>query len=315
MKKVLVLVRLQGAKLPESVLYAISAGQKLGEVSILLAGNQVEKALNEARFIKGIKKLWWIEDQKYEAGVAEDWQILVESLNKHYEVILTVADSFAKSLLPRLAARFKNPFVANVVDIVDDNTFVHPIYTGSVLEILRVKSKEFILTVRPSAFNKATKDSQQVIAKEVKVSKQQVLSDWQGKASGESAKDVASAKTVVAGGRGLKTKENFHALLQPLADVLHAAIGASRAVVEADFIGNEAQIGQTGKIIAPDLYIGVGISGALQHISGIQESKVIVAINKDPEAPLFAISDYILVADADEAIPRLTELIREKNSR
>lgn len=205
--------------------------------------------------------------------------------------------------------------MANVIDIVDNNTFVHPTYTGNVLETLRVESKKFILTVRPTAFNKAIKGVEAVMVKEIKAPTQQTLSQWQGKASGGGTKDIASAKTVVAGGKGLKTKENFYALLQPLADALQAAIGASRAVVEANFIGNEAQIGQTGKVIAPDLYIGVGISGAVQHISGIQESKVIVAINKDPEAPIFAIADYVLVADANEAVPRLTELISEKNSR
>ncbi|XP_065909118.1 probable electron transfer flavoprotein subunit alpha, mitochondrial [Dysidea avara] len=290
---------------------AISAAQKLGhEISTLVVGEDCGKVAEELSTADGVAKLLVAQDAVFKGFLPEAITPLILEAQKQFNFshILAGATAFGKSLLPRVAGKLDVAAISDVIDIESDNTFVRTIYAGNA--VLRVQSTDpiKIVTVRGSAFAASSESGGN--ASTETAPKVDVVNDKSSWVSQELSKsdrpELTSAGKVVSGGRGMKSGENFE-LLYKLADKLGAAVGASRAAVDAGYVPNDMQVGQTGKIVAPDLYVAVGISGAIQHLAGMKDSKVIVAINKDPEAPIFQVADYGLVADLFKAVPEMIE--------
>jgi electron transfer flavoprotein alpha subunit len=275
------------------------------EVDILVAGAHCAAVAASAAAIQGVSKVLLADNENYAQQLAEPVAGLVLSLAGAYGAVLAAASTTGKNFLPRVAAKLDVAQISEVSAIVDRSTFVRPIYAGNALATVKSADAIKVLTVRASSFEPAAVGgSAPVEAVAFVVDQQQ--SRFVGETLTKSARpDLGAARIVISGGRGLGSAENFK-LLDPLADKLGAAIGASRAAVDAGYVRNELQVGQTGRVVAPDLYIAIGISGAIQHLAGMKDSKVIVAINKDAEAPIFQVADYGLVADLFEAIPQLT---------
>ncbi|MGR2769549.1 electron transfer flavoprotein subunit alpha/FixB family protein [Photobacterium ganghwense] len=287
-----------------------AAGSLSGGIDVLIAGFQCQKVAEQASRIAGVQRVLVADSTVYEHQLAENLSALVAEIGGKYTHIVAAATTFGKNLLPRVAALLDVGMLSDVIAIESDDTVVRPIYAGNALA--RVKSNDAvkILTVRGSAFDTASERSEgtaEIASLDIEIAND--VSRFVGRESADSARpELSAARIVVSGGRGLGNKENF-ALIEKLADKLGAAIGASRAAVDAGFVSNDLQVGQTGKIVAPDLYIAVGISGAIQHLAGMKDSKVIVAINSDPEAPIFDIADYGLVGDLFEILPQLIDAV------
>lgn len=287
-----------------------AAGSLSGGIDVLVAGVHCQKVAEQASRIAGVQRVLVADSTVYEHQLAENLSALVAEIGGKYTHIVAAATTFGKNLLPRVAALLDVGMLSDVIAIESDDTVVRPIYAGNALA--RVKSNDAvkILTVRGSAFDTAAERSEgtaEIASLDIEISND--VSRFVGRESADSARpELSAARIVVSGGRGLGNKENF-ALIEKLADKLGAAIGASRAAVDAGFVSNDLQVGQTGKIVAPDLYIAVGISGAIQHLAGMKDSKVIVAINSDPEAPIFDIADYGLVGDLFEILPQLIDAV------
>lgn len=287
-----------------------AAGSFSGGIDVLIAGFQCQKVAEQASRIAGVQRVLVADSTVYEHQLAENLSALVAEIGGKYTHIVAAATTFGKNLLPRVAALLDVGMLSDVIAIESDDTVVRPIYAGNALA--RVKSNDAvkILTVRGSAFDTASERSEgtaEIASLDIEIANN--VSRFVGRESADSARpELSAARIVVSGGRGLGNKENF-ALIEKLADKLGAAIGASRAAVDAGFVSNDLQVGQTGKIVAPDLYIAVGISGAIQHLAGMKDSKVIVAINSDPEAPIFDIADYGLVGDLFEILPQLIDAV------
>ncbi len=284
----------------------LTAAAKIGgDVDILVAGKDVEGPAAEAAKLSGVRKVLTAKSDALGQGIAEAYQALVVPLMANYDALLVPATAQGKNIAPRIAARLDVAQVSDVVAVISADTFTHPIYAGNALETVQSSDPKKVLTVRASAFADAVTGGSAKIesidagagaAGTKFVSDEMVKSD---------RPELAGAKIVVSGGRALGSAEEFHAVIEPLADKLGAAVGASRAAVDAGYAPNDYQVGQTGKVVAPDLYLAIGISGAIQHLAGMKDSKVIAAINKDPDAPIFAIADYGLVADYKTAVPEL----------
>lgn len=287
-----------------------AAGSLSGGIDVLIAGFQCQKVAEQASRIAGVQRVLVADSTVYEHQLAENLSALVAEIGGKYTHIVAAATTFGKNLLPRVAALLDVGMLSDVIAIESDDTVVRPIYAGNALA--RVKSNDAvkILTVRGSAFDTASERSEgtaEIASLDIEIAND--VSRFVGRESADSARpELSAARIVVSGGRGLGNKENF-ALIEKLADKLGAAIGASRAAVDAGFVSNDLQVGQTGKIVAPELYIAVGISGAIQHLAGMKDSKVIVAINSDPEAPIFDIADYGLVGDLFEILPQLIDAV------
>ncbi|MBV1842112.1 electron transfer flavoprotein subunit alpha/FixB family protein [Photobacterium ganghwense] len=287
-----------------------AAGSLSGGIDVLVAGVHCQKVAEQASRIAGVQRVLVADSTVYEHQLAENLSALVAEIVGKYTHIVAAATTFGKNLLPRVAALLDVGMLSDVIAIESDDTVVRPIYAGNALA--RVKSNDAvkILTVRGSAFDTASERSEgtaEIASLDIEIAND--VSRFVGRESADSARpELSAARIVVSGGRGLGNKENF-ALIEKLADKLGAAIGASRAAVDAGFVSNDLQVGQTGKIVAPDLYIAVGISGAIQHLAGMKDSKVIVAINSDPEAPIFDIADYGLVGDLFEILPQLIDAV------
>lgn len=287
-----------------------AAGSLSGGIDVLVAGVHCQKVAEQASRIAGVQRVLVADSTVYEHQLAENLSALVAEIGGKYTHIVAAATTFGKNLLPRVAALLDVGMLSDVIAIESDDTVVRPIYAGNALA--RVKSNDAvkILTVRGSAFDTASERSEgmaEIASLDIEIAND--VSRFVGRESADSARpELSAARIVVSGGRGLGNKENF-ALIEKLADKLGAAIGASRAAVDAGFVSNDLQVGQTGKIVAPDLYIAVGISGAIQHLAGMKDSKVIVAINSDPEAPIFDIADYGLVGDLFEILPQLIDAV------
>lgn len=287
-----------------------AAGSLSGGIDVLVAGVHCQKVAEQASRIAGVQRVLVADSTVYEHQLAENLSALVAEIGGKYTHIVAAATTFGKNLLPRVAALLDVGMLSDVIAIESDDTVVRPIYAGNALA--RVKSNDAvkILTVRGSAFDTASERSEgmaEIASLDIEIAND--VSRFAGRESANSARpELSAARIVVSGGRGLGNKENF-ALIEKLADKLGAAIGASRAAVDAGFVSNDLQVGQTGKIVAPDLYIAVGISGAIQHLAGMKDSKVIVAINSDPEAPIFDIADYGLVGDLFEILPQLIDAV------
>ena len=305
--KTLVIAEHDNQALKATTLAAISAAEKLGfPIEMAVIGHSCQSVVETARILKPVTKIIVADNVVYESQLAENVALVLQSLAADYSHIVAASSTFSKDLLPRLAGLLGFSMASDVVEILDPHTFVRPIYAGNALMTVKLSDPMTLLTVRSSAFHGAVETHStlaevQICDRVYPLSKINLVRRVESKSE---RPELGEAKVVVSGGRGLQSKENF-ALIEQLADKLHAAVGASRAAVDAGFVPNDYQVGQTGKVVAPDLYIAIGISGAIQHLAGMKDSKVIVAINKDPEAPIFQIADYALVGDLFQVIPEL----------
>ena len=308
---VLIIAEHDNQQLNPATLHAVSAAAKLGDVHVLVAGEAAGAVAEAARKISGVSKVLLAQAPHYAAGLAEELAPLVVQLAADYSSIGATATAFGKNLLPRVAALLDVQQVSDLTEVVDEKTFVRPIYAGNAFKTLRSKQDKLVLTFRATAFEAAAVEGSNAEIVEVAATPAQNLSRFISRELIQSDRpELTQAKVVVSGGRALGSAEQFKNIMEPLADSLGAAIGASRAAVDAEYAANDTQVGQTGKVVAPQLYIAVGISGAIQHTAGMQDSKVIVAINKDPDAPIFNIADYGLVGDLFEVVPQLTAALK-----
>ena len=311
---VLIVAEHNGEQLNAATLHAVAAAQQLGDIHILVAGSGCLKIAEQASQIEGVVQVLHADAPHLIENLAEEVAPLVASLAKPYSHIVFTATAVGKDLAPRIAALLDCSQISDLTEIVDSKTFIRPIYAGNAFITVQSDEEKLVLTVRSSAFPMAKNNGNNAVIQEVEPTSAQNLSRFISRELTQSNRpELTQARVVVSGGRALGSAEQFNQLLIPLADALgQAAIGASRAAVDAEYAPNDAQVGQTGKIVAPDLYIAVGISGAIQHIAGMQDSKVIVAINKDPDAQIFNIADLGLVADLFEAVPELTDALNKR---
>jgi electron transfer flavoprotein alpha subunit len=300
------------ANLKVSTRNTLTAAAKLGgEVDILIAGHNCQVAAQAAAGLAGVRKVLVTDAAHLADGLAENLANLTVQAVKagSYSHVLTPATTFGKNFLPRVAAMLDVAQISDIVSVVDANTFVRPIYAGNALCTVESRDSIKVISVRPSAFEAAADGGSAAVEAVTPPADTGTTKLVSRELSVSARPELGAAKVIVSGGRGLGSGDKYRELLEPLADKLGAALGASRAAVDAGFVPNDFQVGQTGKIVAPQLYIAVGISGAIQHLAGMKESKVIVAINKDPDAPIFQVADYGLVADLFEAVPKLTASI------
>ncbi len=307
---ILVIAEHDNASLKGATLNTVTAATKLGsELHVLVAGNNCGAAASAAAKITGVQKVLVADAAQYADQTAENMAALIHSLAGAYSHILAPATSNGKNTLPRVAALLDVAQISDIVAVNDANTFVRPIYAGNAMATVQSADAIKVITVRTTTFDAAAEGGAAPV-ENIAAGPDLAKTKLAGRELSRSERpELGAAKIVVSGGRGMGSGENYHKLLEPLADKLGAALGASRAAVDAGFVPNDYQVGQTGKIVAPQLYIAVGISGAIQHLAGMKESKVIVAINKDPDAPIFQIADYSLVADLFQAVPELTNAI------
>ena len=290
----------------DQVAKALTAVMALGPVTVLVAGPDATAAAAAAATLDGVAKVLLAEDAAYAHGLAEPTAALIVSLAGDYEHIVAASGALSKSVLPRVAALLDVMVTSEVLAVHDGSTFDRPIYAGNAIQTVRTSDAKKVMTIRTATFDAVGKGGNAPVEK-VSASVDGSLSAWvEDKVASSDRLELTSAGIVVSGGRGVGSQADF-ALIEKLADKLNAAVGASRAAVDSGYAPNDWQVGQTGKVVAPDLYVAVGISGAIQHLAGMKDSKVIVAINKDEEAPIFRVADYGLVADLFTAIPELIE--------
>ncbi|XP_029909210.1 electron transfer flavoprotein subunit alpha, mitochondrial [Myripristis murdjan] len=310
----LVVAEHNNEKLTPITLSAITAANKLGgEVACLVAGTDCSKVAEEISKVHGVKKVLVAQHASYKGALPEELTPLVLATQQQFNFthICAGASAFGKNLLPRVAAKLDVAPISDIIEIKSPDTFVRTIYAGNALSTVKCNENIKIFTVRGTSFEPAPVEGGSATSEDVAASTPLGLSEWLEQSLTKSDRpELTSAKVVVSGGRGLKSGDNFK-LLYDLADKMNAAVGASRAAVDAGYVPNDMQVGQTGKIVAPELYIAVGISGAIQHLAGMKDSKTIVAINKDPEAPIFQVADYGLVADLFKAVPEMTEALNK----
>jgi electron transfer flavoprotein alpha subunit len=309
---VLVVAAHDGKTVRANVANAVAAATQIGgDVHVLVAGSGADGAAQSAAAIAGVAKVLQAEDAAYANWMAEDVAALVVKLAAGYGHVVMAADNVGKNLMPRVAALLDVAQVSEAIQIVSPDTFVRPIYAGNAMATVQSTDKIKVVTVRPTNFKAAAGGGSAAIEK-IGGAGSAGLSSYVGAEISKSERpELTSAKIVVSGGRGLASGENFK-MLETLADKLGAGLGASRAAVDAGYVPNDYQVGQTGKVVAPDLYIAIGISGAIQHLAGMKDSKTIVAINKDEEAPIFQVADYGIVGDLFQIVPELTAAIEKK---
>ncbi len=304
---VLVVAEHDNETLKPATLNAVTAGLALGEVHVLVAGSGCRAVAEAAARIAGVDKVLLGDDAAYAHPLAEALTPLLVDLAATHDVLMAPATTTGKNILPRVAALLDVAQISDICGIEDAETFVRPIYAGNALATVRSADPIKVITVRGTAFDAAADSGGTAAIEEIATTGGQNLSRFVGQELTRSERpELTAARVVVSGGRGMGSGDNFK-LLEAVADRLGAAVGASRAAVDSGFVSNDLQVGQTGKIVAPDLYVAVGISGAIQHLAGMKDSKVIVAINKDEEAPIFQVADYGLVMDLFEALPQLAD--------
>ena len=310
---VLVLAEIDENGVVPQTLNAVTAAAAIdSDVHVLVAGEGCGAHAEAAAKIAGVAKVLKADDAAYAAGLAENVAALVQSLAGGYSHLVVGATSFGKNVMPRVAALLDVQQISEITEVKDADTFVRPIYAGNALATVKSSDGVKAITVRATAFEAAATEGGSAAVEDVAAAGDAGLSSFLGRELTKSERpELTQAGVIVSGGRGMGSGENF-AILEALADKLGAAVGASRAAVDAGFVPNDYQVGQTGKVVAPELYIAVGISGAIQHLAGMKDSKVIVAINKDEEAPIFQVADYGLVADLFKAIPELTEELEKR---
>jgi len=305
---VLVLVEHDGKSIKDATLAAVTAAGKLGDVHALVAGSNVGNIGDGAAKIGGVSKVLVADAPHLDHELAENLAPVAAKLMDGYDAFVAPATTFGKNVAPRVAALIDVMQVSDVVAIEDASTFVRPIYAGNAIATVKSKDGKKVITVRGTAFDKAPADGGNASVEQVDAGQPAGSSEFVSMDASESERpELTCAKVIVSGGRAFGSSEQFHSLLDPLADKLGAAVGASRAAVDAGYAPNDYQVGQTGKIVAPEVYIAIGISGAIQHLAGMKDSKVIVAINKDEEAPIFQVADIGLVGDLFKIVPELTE--------
>ena len=307
MKVLLIADILDGELNLDQTAKGLTAAQQLGQVTVLCASSACEDATKRIAALEGVSEVLVSDNKIYKKGLAEPLSELIASIGKTFTHILAPATALGKNVLPRVAALLDVMIISDITEIISDDTFERPIYAGNALQTVKSSDAIKVCTVRTANFNVAATGSNEAEIKNVAPNNNPELSEWVEDSMQESDRpELTSAKIVVSGGRGVGSKNDF-AIIEKLADKLGAAVGASRAAVDSGYAPNDWQVGQTGKVVAPDLYLAVGISGAIQHLAGMKDSKVIVAINKDEEAPIFQVADYGLVADLFEAVPELSD--------
>ena len=303
---ILVLAEHNNEILKEATKKAITAALKIANpVHVLVAGIDCANAANDAASTEGVEKVLLAENSQYKNMLSEPISELLIDLMSEYDYLVSAATTNGKNILPRVAAKLDVSQISEIIGVINGKTFQRPIYAGNAIATVESSTDKNVITVRTTAFETAKESKSTAEISSIGIEKNPGLSEFvEEKVSGGERPELTSAGTIVSGGRGMQSGDNFK-LLESVADKLGAAVGASRAAVDAGFVPNEYQVGQTGKVVAPELYIAVGISGAIQHLAGMKDSKVIVAINKDDEAPIFEVADYGLVADLFDAVPDL----------
>jgi len=312
---VLLIAEHNNSNLKVFTLNAISAASKIdADVHALVAGNKCENVAKELSAVPLVKKVLYSDSRDYEHYLAENLSPLIVKLSERYTHIISSANTFGKNFMPRVAALLDISQVSDIIKINSPDTFVRPIYAGNAFATVKSNDKKKCITIRPTSFDPApTSGGSAPIEKVDAVDVPNISKFIKREETKSERPELGTARVVISGGRGMQSGENFK-LINAIADKLNAAVGASRAAVDAGYISNDHQVGQTGKVVVPDLYIAVGISGAIQHLAGMKESKVIVAINKDGEAPIFSIADYGLEADLFEALPKFLEELNKLNT-
>ena len=306
--KTLVWVEHDNAEVKDATLAAVTAAGQMGEVHLLVAGSGCRAVAEEAAKIAAVGKVHLADSAAYENGLAENVAPLVADLMGHHDAFVAPATTTGKNIAPRVAALLDVMQVSDILSVEGDKTFTRPIYAGNAIATVQSSDEKLVVTVRGTAFDKAETEGGSAEIEDVSGAGDAGLSSWVGAEIAESERpELTSAGIIVSGGRALKDAETFEQVIIPLADKLGAAVGASRAAVDAGYVPNDYQVGQTGKIVAPEVYIAIGISGAIQHLAGMKDSKTIIAINKDEDAPIFQVADIGLVADLYKAVPELTE--------
>ncbi|MEC8287884.1 MAG: FAD-binding protein [Pseudomonadota bacterium] len=303
---ILVLAEHNNEILKEATKKAITAASKIANpVHVLVAGIDCANAANDAASTDGVEKVLLAENSQYKNMLSEPISELLIDLMSEYDYLVSAATTNGKNILPRVAAKLDVSQISEIIGVINGKTFQRPIYAGNAIATVESSTDKNVITIRTTAFETAKESKSTAEISSIGIEKNPGLSEFvEEKVSGGERPELTSAGTIVSGGRGMQSGDNFK-LLESVADKLGAAVGASRAAVDAGFVPNEYQVGQTGKVVAPELYIAVGISGAIQHLAGMKDSKVIVAINKDDEAPIFEVADYGLVADLFDAVPDL----------
>ena len=309
---VLLIAEHDNTSLKDSTVKSMTAAKALGSpVDILVAGHNAKAVADAAAKSAGAGKVLLADDAQYAQQLAENMAALVVELAGKYDAVLSPASTSGKNFMPRVAAALNVPQISEIISVDGPDTFTRPIYAGNALQQVQAGAGKKVITVRSTAF-KAAELNGSAAVETIGAAKGPGVSEFvKDELSKSERPELASARVVVSGGRGMQSGENFH-LLEKIADRLKAAVGASRAAVDAGFVPNDYQVGQTGKVVAPELYIAVGISGAIQHLAGMKDSKVIVAINKDEEAPIFQVADYGLVADLFKAVPELDDELKKQ---
>ena len=303
---ILVIAEHDNQSLKGSTLNTVSAATLLtGDISLLVAGSNLDSVINECQTLDGISKILKCDSDTYKNVIAEDLSSLILANCEGYTHILAPSTTFGKNLMPRISAKLDTQQISDIISVESDDTFKRPIYAGSCIATVKSNDDIKVITVRSTAFDPITNNSSDTEVIDMSNVESSGISKFVSEELAKSDRpELTAANIVISGGRGMQSGDNFH-LLDSIADKLGAAVGASRAAVDAGFVPNDYQVGQTGKIVAPDLYIAVGISGAIQHLAGMKDSKIIVAINKDEDAPIFQVADYGLVADLFNALPEL----------
>jgi len=303
----LILVEHDNASVNDATLAVVTAAGKLGDVTALVAGKDCDSVAQAAAQIAGVSKVLKADDAAYEHGLAENIAPLIAGLMDGYDAFLAPATTSGKNIAPRVAALLDVMQISDILSVEGPKTFTRPIYAGNAIATVESSDEKLVITVRGTSFEKAATEGGSASIEETNGALDAGTSAFVSREIAKSERpELTSAKVIVSGGRALKDSETFEEVINPLADKLGAAIGASRAAVDAGYVPNDYQVGQTGKIVAPEVYIAIGISGAIQHLAGMKDSKVIIAINKDEDAPIFQVADIGLVADLYSAVPELT---------
>ncbi len=304
----LILVEHDNSSAYYASLAVVTAAGKLGDVTALIAGHDCGAVAEAAAQIAGVSKVLKADDAAYANGLAENVAPLIAGLMEGYDAFLAPATTSGKNIAPRVAAHLDVMQISDILSVEGPKTFTRPIYAGNAIATVESSDPKLVITVRGTSFDKAAPEGGSAAIEDASGQGDAGLSSFVSSeiADGGDRPELASAKIIVSGGRALKDSETFDSIINPLADKLGAAIGASRAAVDAGYVPNDYQVGQTGKIVAPEVYIAIGISGAIQHLAGMKDSKVIIAINKDEDAPIFQVADIGLVADLYAAVPELT---------
>ena len=314
--KTLLLAKHDNKKLLDATHKALTAARQLGgELDVLVAGRDCRSVAEEAAKLSGLGKVLLADDASLEHRLPEPTAALIAAVAGPYDAIVAPATTTGKNIMPRVAALLDVMQISDIIKVVAPDTFERPIYAGNAIQTVRSHDAKKVITVRTAAFQATTETGGPASIESVSVPQDAGVSSFVGEELSKSDRpELTGAKIVISGGRAMQSRENFTKYIEPVADKLGAAIGASRAAVDAGYAPNDWQVGQTGKVVAPELYIAVGISGAIQHLAGMKDSKVIVAINKDEEAPIFQVADYGLVADLFQALPELAQELGKRSA-